>query len=1070
MNYAAKAGIVFLVIGFAFFGKVALTAMGPGGKVSLLFAAAAALLGGGIWLETKERYRLVGRTGIGGGWALLFFTTYAMHHVPAMLVMPSNTLNCILLLAVAVAMVAHTLRYRSQLVTGLAFLLAFSTVALSQDDIYSLAAGLILAIGIVAISLRMGWYELEVFGILASFGNHFYWLWKLYPEGFAGHAFPQFWASTAILIAYWLIFRISYVFRTIRMPRDEKISTIAALVNIISLLVVLKFQSTRPELAFYALIAIGALEFLFGQLPATRRRRSAFVVLSVLGTILIFASVPFKFSGNNIALFWMIFAEVLLIAGIAQLEALFRRLGLIAGIVTGLLILYEASHIVVFRQQSESPLIQDGGLLLTCSLIFYFNALFLRRRWQDLFKGHDQGSIFNDFDGQLADAQSYLGCIAAFLGVWALFTGEWTAVGWATLMAAAALGVRRLNDRDLHAQGWLLAIAAGLRALALNCQFDNPYPHRIALRLISLPLIALIFYGTAWLLSSVSDARKYLRGLMLWTGTLLLASLAWSEVAQPWVAPVWMALAIAVCLASRRLKIADLSYQEHVLAFATAFQLVAVNIGTDRVTDRFAPMILCAAALYAISRICTLPQATYRRPAAWAHTCAATALLAALAWHESSRPWLAVLWAVFALALAITDRIFDLEELPYQAHALALMAILSAVTSNLSNTEQWHAIDLRLITVSILAAALYAMARWVRMPSAIADPEARHLYSWAASGLFASMLWSELNPVSVALGIAIFGLLLFEFGMVTRQRQLRWQGYLALAAAFGRIFFVNLTASALPGETLSPRLYTVGPIALIYFFIWAQMQSKEDEASSNRWPVRNLIAYFGTGCITALLYYEVSPQWIVVSWAALVAVLMAAALLLKTYTFLEQASLLIYGIVGRGLGHNIFGGSYFTSGGWRGDYIVLSVTAIVLLGTLPLAFRLRSQYADQPRTTRWSRWTGYILLNRPEQLLFFAPVVLITTMIFVKMHPGMVTLSWGLEGVLVIVLGLIVAQRSYRLTGLVLLSLCVAKIVLHDAWQFDERDRYITFIVLGAALTLVSTLYGKYRDSLRRLL
>ncbi|HTW80785.1 MAG TPA: DUF2339 domain-containing protein, partial [Terracidiphilus sp.] len=209
MNLFAKIGIVLLVLGFALLGRVALVAMGPAGKVSLLYAAAAALLGGGIWLERKERYRLIGRTGIGGGWALLFFTTYAMWHVPAMRVMSSLTANCTLLLVVAVAMVAHTLRYRSQLVTGLAFLLAFSTVALSQDTVYALSAGVILAIGIVVICLRMGWYELEIFGILASFGNHFYWLYKLYPDGVSGHAFPQFWPSAIILVLYWLTFRIS---------------------------------------------------------------------------------------------------------------------------------------------------------------------------------------------------------------------------------------------------------------------------------------------------------------------------------------------------------------------------------------------------------------------------------------------------------------------------------------------------------------------------------------------------------------------------------------------------------------------------------------------------------------------------------------------------------------------------------------------------------------------------------------------------------------------------------------------------------------------------------------------
>jgi uncharacterized membrane protein len=91
-------------------------------------------------------------------------------------------------------------------------------------------------------------------------------------------------------------------------------------------------------------------------------------------------------------------------------------------------------------------------------------------------------------------------------------------------------------------------------------------------------------------------------------------------------------------------------------------------------------------------------------------------------------------------------------------------------------------------------------------------------------------------------------------------------------------------------------------------------------------------------------------------------------------------------------------------------------------------------------------------------------------MIAAKMNPGMITLSWGIEGVIVILLGLLVSQRSYRITGLSLLLLCVGKIVVLDAWNLSERDRYITFIALGAALTLVSTLYGKYRETVRRLL
>ena len=390
LNLFAKIGIVLLVLGFALLGRVALVSMGPGARVTLIYAVGGVLLGGGIWLERKERYRLVGRAGIGGGWALLFFTTYALSHVAPMTVLQSNTADCVLMLIVAIGMVAHTLTYRSQVVTGLAFLLAFSTVALSQDTVYSLAAGVILALGIVAIALRMGWFELEIFGILASFANHFYWLYKLYPDGVAGHVFPQFWPSCIILVLYWAVFRMSYVVRGVKSARDERHSTIAAILNPVLLLATMKFQSTRPELAFYALLGLGALEFLFGQLPVTRRRRAAFILLSVLGTILIFASVPFKFSGNNIALLWMIAAEVLLVAGIVQKRYVFRRLGLIGGLFTGLLVIYEASSLVSLRMTSQEPRIKDGVLLLACSVLFYGNAHFLRRRWRHLFSGMEE--------------------------------------------------------------------------------------------------------------------------------------------------------------------------------------------------------------------------------------------------------------------------------------------------------------------------------------------------------------------------------------------------------------------------------------------------------------------------------------------------------------------------------------------------------------------------------------------------------------------------------------------------------------------------------------------------------
>jgi hypothetical protein len=517
-------------------------------------------------------------------------------------------------------------------------------------------------------------------------------------------------------------------------------------------------------------------------------------------------------------------------------------------------------------------------------------------------------------------------------------------------------------------------------------------------------------------------------------------------------------------LIARRFNLKDFAYQGHLLSVAVGVQLLTVNLYAQSPLERYLPFLGCAATFYAISRFCTLRDAPYRRQAAWMHTWAATALIASLAWNETPQLWLTAIWAVFALALAIVDRIFEVEEFPYQAHVLALLAVLRAVNLNLYTRDQWRDIDMRLITVLILIAVLYALARWVRMPETL---NARHAYTWVASGLTAWLLWSELQPISVAVGLAVFGLVLFELGTWRQQKQIRLQGYTALAAAFARIFFVNLTASTLPGESISPRIFTVVPIALIFFFVWARLQSEKITSEIGRWSPCDLIAYFGTVCIAAVLYFDTPVEWIVVTWAALALVLVITTWLLDKEVFLQQAVLLTLGIAGRGIAHNIYGGSYFSADGWRGNFAVLLITSALLLTTLPVTFRLRKRYADYPIESRLSR---ILALKRPEQWFFFAPVLLITLMIAVKLNPGMVTLSWGIEGVVVIILGLLVSERSYRITGLLLLLLCVGKIVCLDAWRLSDTDRYITFIALGGALTLVSWLYSKYREIVRRLL
>ena len=134
-----------------------------------------------------------------------------------------------------------------------------------------------------------------------------------------------------MLAFYWLTFRVSYIIRNIHSEIEEHISTTAALLNTLLLLGLLKFQSVQPQYAYLALLIVGALEFAFAQLPVTRRRRQAFVLLTVMGAALMLAAPPFHYSGNNVAILWLLGAEIFLFAGVIAKEVVFRRIGLLTG-------------------------------------------------------------------------------------------------------------------------------------------------------------------------------------------------------------------------------------------------------------------------------------------------------------------------------------------------------------------------------------------------------------------------------------------------------------------------------------------------------------------------------------------------------------------------------------------------------------------------------------------------------------------------------------------------------------------------------------------------------------------
>jgi Predicted membrane protein (DUF2339) len=1294
-NWFAKLGGIMVVVGITTIGLIKLQSFGAAGKAIVSYLVAFFLLAGGIFIEKRERYQLLGRVGIGCGWALLFGSTYGIHNFPAMRILDSLVADCVLMLLVALAMAAHTLRYKSQFVTGLSFLLGYTTIALSfseiqsrsaganESTVYGLLAGAFLAIGLVSIVLKMGWFELEVFGILSSYLNHLYWLYKILgPNGAHGRVFPEYPASVVMLFFYWLIFRISYIARGVKTDFEEHVSTVSALLNTLLLLGVMKFQSVDPDLAYIALLLIGALEFTFAQLPITRRRRRAFVILSLLGAALMIVSVPSHFSGNPVAYLWLVGAEVFLFAGIIFEEVIFLRVGLFTGLLVGVDLLgFNFRPLVELRAKSEELAPQAGILFAVCGLALYLNALYIGSRWKESFR--------TTLDSRLLAFHSYFGAFATATAAWALFANDWTAVAFASLMLALAAIGRRLESRHLQIQYALLGALALYRTLAFNLHIESSAAH-ITTRLITLPILGAIFYLTAKLAALRDEPeQRAFRGLFAFAGTALFAALIWLEVpdlwrpvlfiafaialsenaralryqvlashahaisllavftaltadpstihvwhkiplhaigalpvvagcywiakrlgtenarhieiarvaytwiaagimvwileealGDPWIAVGWIAFAVALALSTRWIRYRQLVWQANVVALAAFARTYTFNLNlygplwrhismrlftvglviagayllskiaadaleefksvvrnaytwaaalfvgflifgealpdwmavfflaagiilalagrrwslphlgfqehlfaiasVARVFDynyhltthygnfsvRMITVSIVAAGLYAISRKATAPDAPYALPSAYLHTTAATTLLALLMRYETSAGsgWLAVFWALFAFALAAIDRRFKLDDLRWQAHALAALTMIRAVSVNMHVEETWHGVSVRLLSLSIVTVVFYAMSRFVRMPEEWRARDFHHIYSWSASLIVSLLLWHELRPLSIAVGIAAFGLVLFEYGLLRKIAQFRYQSYVAFTAAFARIFFANLAAGD-PGVFLSDRMITVAPLALIFFFVYAQLPAKEENtASDRRFRFDSFVAYLGTGTLAALFYFQFAPEWAVVSYAALALALFAAAWALDRQLFLQQAILVTLGTFARGVAHNLFGSSYFGQGTWQGRYSVVGFASAILLVSLYFAFALRGRYAPPPNASRWKKITT-ALVARPEQLQFFVPVILIAAMFALKMQAEWVTASWGLEGLCIVLLAYLVKEHSYRLTAYALFVLCLAKIAAMDFWRETLLERGVAFVVVGGVILAVAFLHVRLRET-----
>ena len=1069
-NWLNKIGIAALVIGIALFLAYKFPTLNNPEKVGLGYFVSFAILGLGVYLERKDLYRIFARALIGGGWALVFFTTYAMHFVKYTRVIETEWVDLVLLFAVAWMMVGHTLRYNSQVVTGLAFLLGYTTVAISQNTVYCLVAGAILAIGLVAIIHRRSWFELEVFGLIASYLNHYIWLRTVIePMGGHKHMFPEFVPSAVLLCLYWAIYRWSYIARRIQRDAQEHVSTLAALLNTGFLLVLLKYQSVRPELAFYTLLVLGAVELTLGQLPVTRARRIAVVILSTIGVVLVVAAIPFKYSGMDMAIIWLAQAQLLLLAGGFTREALFRRFGMLAALLTaGDMLIAQAEPILEtrlalfgFLQKPEHQMAVTFGF---AALLFYSNAYGIPRRWKELVRSEFEQICFRGL--------AYLAGLMLFVSLWLAYPNAWTAVAW----ASAALGLcgfgRVLDFDDLSHQAHAFALAAFLYALSVDRVATVPYfSTGLTQRLVTLSVVIVLFYLCArWAGPARASYSHVFSAAYTTAAAVLVATLTYYECHWAWVGIAWGGFALLLAAVGIFFERRDLSYQAQALVMGGFLRTLVMNIDATQeyrhMTWRFITFTLMTALLYLCAYFSGPRDTRAARVFSAIHSWAGSILIGVLAYKEVSSSWIAVTWALFAVVLLVVGNQLKRLELHVQAYLLSIGAIIQVMIVNLYATEPfgWYPrVSLRLVTIALTAALLYLSAWFAKRGVWQTALIAGVAYTWAGSSLVWLLMLYELYTFNVALGWAALGIVAFEIGLLRRSVNWRLQAYLAFASAFVRMLLINT------GAPKHEMLVTTLPLAIALYYSYWRLQTEDDALAADRRVLAgSILAYLGSATVATVLYNQLDAGWIAAGWAAFALLLIAAAWSAKQEVFLHQSMLVAVAVFFRVLSYDLMPANWPSSTWSDSRSAHVAAAAGLLFAAQVFAFQLRSRYAR----AKAANGAGPMdfLVRRPEQIFFFIPLALITLLIARDVSEGRVTMAWGIEAVIVFLFALSVGERSFRLTGLGLLLLCVGKILVLDVWRQNKSDRFVTFIILGIALLLVSFLYTRYSEAIKRYL
>jgi|GEM_PF-584049 len=349
-NWLNKIGIVVLALGVAFLISYSFKYFGPFLKIAFGYLVGGALFFTGLKLEAKEKFMNYGRVLLGGAWAIIYFTTYAMHHFEASRIIVNQGADVFLLALVVAGMMTHVLKYKSEAMMSVALCVAYLTSTIGQITSFTIISSLFLAVFVLFLVYRFQWVKTLSLGIALTYGIHFIWVMPNLlssaktgvPFGIAALNYYDF-MNFVFLSCYWLVFLVGvHIVRTIK---DQILVRTLAVTNFGNIALYSALSYPLILKLFYAqrfmMVLIAGLIYLACALLMKRLGREKMYISDIVAAVFaVTFSISLKFLPTSTLLMWMIEIPFLLFIGTNFKEKVFRYFSYILSVVVAMRILF----------------------------------------------------------------------------------------------------------------------------------------------------------------------------------------------------------------------------------------------------------------------------------------------------------------------------------------------------------------------------------------------------------------------------------------------------------------------------------------------------------------------------------------------------------------------------------------------------------------------------------------------------------------------------------------------------------------------------------------------------------